>query len=83
MWSEESRLVTPMGNLYTTEKQGRLFRGVITNKLTGEQRIQCTPTTSLLVLKSYCEMLFLVEEDCLKGRNPYVTKEWCLKFRSI
>ena len=81
MWTEVTRRVTPMGNIYTTQKQGRLFKGVVTNKMTGEQRIQCTPTTSCLVLKSYSETLFLAELDCLNGRNPYVTKEWSVQFR--
>ena len=81
MWSEESRWITPMGNIYATRKQGRWLQGVITNKLTGEERIQCHSTRSRRVLEYYCEVLFLLEEDCLKGGNPYVTKKWCLKFR--
>lgn len=81
MWTEVSRQITPMGNIYTTQKQGCFYKGVLTNKFTGEQRIQCAPTISHLVLKSYSETLFLVERDCLNGRNPYVTKEWSVSFR--
>jgi hypothetical protein len=86
MWTEIVTYDLPLGDKFIVERRSgstdyKNWRGLVKKK-NGEIRESCTPTRFKNDVDEYFKIVELVQHECLEGRNPYVSKEYALAYRS-
>ena len=79
MWATLQTLPLPFGDTYLVQKENKIWRGVVRNK-DGEERVQCGYTYSKYTVLWYADVVRMAQEEALRGLNPFVSKEYALRY---
>ena len=82
MWKTCDEYLLPFGEVYLVQRWNNNWRGVITGK-DKDTRIQCSATPSRGTVHYYYETVKIVQQEALKGKNPYISREAFHKFHKL
>ena len=75
----------PMGDKFIVQHDAssryKRWRGLIQKK-NGDTRISCNATQFKRQVEEYFKTTCMVQDDCLEGLNPYVTKEYACNYKA-
>ena len=76
-----------MGDIFIVERNMKAardfrWRGLIQKKK-GGTRLCCSPSGRKSFVDEYFKIACLCQDECLKGRNPYVSKEYACSYRDL
>lgn len=79
-WVHVETLPLPMGDTYVVSSRGKLLHGV-RHKKTGEVSDATCLTNSRSIIREYYELARQVDNDTLRGLNPYLSAEGARLYR--
>jgi hypothetical protein len=88
MWTVVVTYKLPMGDEFIVQRYQNAFgasrwRGLIKKKKEQGTRVCCPSSPLKMLVDEYFKIVCLCQQDCLEGRNPYVSKNYALSYRDL